>query len=322
LYIGSLNAKEISVSLPIALLLYELLWHPPAEFRLPDWRRWLLGPARVALLSGALTVAYAVGITVGPNNLMALESYRPTPSVSLYLERSAWYLRLLSLNVFRPRPSGILGILVGMLVIACLLRKKHLVFASLMAMVGVLPLAFIPPRNGFAFYVPSVFWSLWAAGTLVAVRGLVVKLLTWLASQLGLRRRGLAAALQLATQIVLPLALFAYVAPLNARDFEFVQPIIWTSDSRYRRWCQEIHRCLPRIPHGAKVLVLNDPWPDLGYEAGFMINLSYDDPTIFVRSLQVARTVGDDPDPKKWDFVLDFVDDHFQLASGVSPHQP
>jgi hypothetical protein len=321
-YVASLNAKEIAVSLPFGLLLYEFLWHPPAEFRPPDLKRWLLGPARAALLGGALTLVYVVGVIVGPHNLMAFETYRPAPSVSLYLERNAWYLRELSLGVFRPRPSGMLGILAGTLVIACLLRRKHLIFASLMAMVSVLPLAFIPARNGFAFYVPSLFWSLWAAGTMVAVQGLIVKLLTWLASRLGLRRRGLAGSLLLASQIVLPLALFAYVAPLNAKAFEPVLPIYRAASFSYSRYNQEIHRCLPRIPHGAKVLILNDPWPDLGFEAGFLIDLSYDDPTIFVRTLGVARSVGDDTDPKKWDFLLDFADDHFRLPPGASVHHP
>jgi hypothetical protein len=322
LYVGALNAKEIAVSFPTTLLLYEFLWHPPAEFRLPDLKRWILGPARAALLSGALTVVYVVGVTVGPNNLMALGSYRPAASGSLYLERNAWYLRVLSQNIFRPRPSGMLGILVGTFVIACLLRKRHLVFASLMAMISVFPLAFIPARSGYAFYVPSLFWSLWAAGTLVAVRGLVVKLVTRLVSRLGPWHGGLAGSFQLATQIALPLMLFAYVAPLNARGFELLSPMIQAPQFSNRRYSEEIHRCLPRIPHGTRILILNDPWTDLEYEAGFLVELSYDDPTLFVRTLPVARLAGDDTDPRKWDVVLDFVDDHFQLASGVSGHQP
>jgi len=307
----SLSAKEIAVSLPIALLLYELLWHPPAGFRAEDLKRWILGPAEVGLLSGALTLAYIVGLAVGPNSPMRIEAYRPRPSVSLYLERSAYYLRLLSLDVFRPRSSGMLGILVAILAISCLLRKRHLVFASLMATISVLPLAFIPIRGGFAFYVPSLYWSLWAAGTLVAARGLTMQLLTWSVSRL-------AGPVRLGSQVALLLALAVYVSRLNAKAFRSVLPIAQTSQDRNRRYDQEIHRCLPRIPRGAKVLILDDPWTNLPFEAAFLIRLSYDDPTIVAVSPRVLRSFGGDSDPKKFDVVLDFVDGHFRIPAGPS----
>jgi hypothetical protein len=293
LTVCALNSKEIAVSLPVAILLYEMLWHPRARFLKTVW------------LSGAVALAFVVGLVVGPSNMKNAASYRPHLAPSLYLERSAWYLRLLSLNVVRARPSGMMGILVATVFIAFMLRKKHLLFASLMAMVSILPLAFIPVRGGFAFYVPSLYWSLWIAGVLVAVRKEMLPFGRFPSQvRLGLR-------------VALPLALAAYVVPLNAKRFREVLPIAQSIQDRNRRYAEEVHRCLGRIPPGSQVLVLNDPWKDLPYEAAFLVRLSYGDPTIKVVTVRALRSYGGDSDPSKFDFLLDFADGRFQLPNPV-----
>ena len=48
LFVAALDAKEIAVSLPVAVGLYELVWHPPASWRFPELWRWVRrgGPVR------------------------------------------------------------------------------------------------------------------------------------------------------------------------------------------------------------------------------------------------------------------------------------
>jgi hypothetical protein len=315
-YVCALNGKEISVSLPIAFLLYELLWHPPVRLRWVDLKRWTLGPARVAWISGVITLVFCFGTLLGPSSPLASVAYRPNLSVRLFLESHAWYLQLLSLDAVRPSPSGMLGILLATLVIAGLFRKKHLVLASLMIVGSFLPIGFIAYRGGFAFYVTSLYWSLWTAGVLVAARELLVQFVTRKASALSaqLWPRKAVHVLPLVTQFALLAGLSACFVRLNVEVFKGHEPIVQRDVDNNRRYDQEIHKCLPRIPPGARILILNDPWPTLGYEAAFLMRLSYDDENMNVRTLRVARENGDDDDPKHWDIVLDFVDDHFQLA--------
>src|SRR5580693_805579 len=47
---AALDAKEISVTLPVAVALYELVWHPPAAWTFPELRRWVCHEGRYAAI--------------------------------------------------------------------------------------------------------------------------------------------------------------------------------------------------------------------------------------------------------------------------------
>jgi len=58
LYIGALESKEMAVTLPAILLLYEALWHAPGRW---SWRsvwRWVGTEALPPLVAGAVTLVY------------------------------------------------------------------------------------------------------------------------------------------------------------------------------------------------------------------------------------------------------------------------
>ena len=76
LYICALNCKEMAVTLPVIILLYELLKSPAWT----DWRafmRWIRAYAAPSLIAGLLTVLYIYGKTHGSDSLASLEPYRP-----------------------------------------------------------------------------------------------------------------------------------------------------------------------------------------------------------------------------------------------------
>ena len=294
LFVAALKSKEIAVSLPVAILLYELLWNPPRKF----WM-WLKGPARIALLSGMAAAADLVGKARGAASLLKQGPYHPTPSAALYFKTYLFYWKPFTLDLSRPSASGILGILVAVLVISCLSRQRHLVFAAVMANVSFLPLAFIAGRNGFAFYVPSLYWSLWFAGALVDARKLLVR---WLPARF-----------EFATQVVLCLGLAGVVAPRNAKQFSYVLPIVHDSQDQNRRSDQQIHECLPQIPHGSEILMLDDPYPAEMYDLHFLVGESYNDPTLTVFRSKNLRLFGVEPDPKKYKIVLNYSEGRFHL---------
>jgi len=307
LFIAAMNSKEVSASLPVAILLYELLWNPPRQAWAPQVWEWVKGPARVALISGAALAVNLVGKLLGADSMMKQGAYHPELHASLFLTNYAVYLRQLTLDFARPTASGVFGILLAMLAIGCIFRRRHLIFAAIMINVSFLPLAFIPPRAGFALYVPSLYWSLWFAGALVGIRKLLMYLLTrWLPR---------AAWLEFPTQAALCLVVAYLVVPLNAKMFGYVFPGIHEVQSRNKIADQQIHQCLPTIPHNSKILIVNDPYdPQInGYDLHFMIRESYDDPTLLIHRTKHLKTLGVEPNPKDFNIFLDYSDNRFHL---------
>lgn len=56
LFLCALNAKEMAVTIPVMLLVYEWIYHPPSLRNRAELLAWLRGPARVALIAAALNV--------------------------------------------------------------------------------------------------------------------------------------------------------------------------------------------------------------------------------------------------------------------------
>ena len=76
------------------------------------------------------------------------------------------YFRELINGSVPTAPWQIAGVLVAMLVIALVARRQCLLWGVGFVLAGILPLAFIPDRGGFAYLVPSVGWAVYAAGLL------------------------------------------------------------------------------------------------------------------------------------------------------------
>ena len=81
LYICALNFKEMAVTLPVIVLIYEVLRSP----RSGDWRQfigWARSSATPALIAGLITSLYIYGRIQGPTSLAAVAPYPAT----LFLE--------------------------------------------------------------------------------------------------------------------------------------------------------------------------------------------------------------------------------------------
>ena len=69
-------------------------------------------------------------------------------------------------------PGLLLGLLLGLLALAGLLRSKLMLFALAFLLVTPLPIIFISPRGStFVYYIPLVGYSLYAASALLQLRG-------------------------------------------------------------------------------------------------------------------------------------------------------
>jgi hypothetical protein len=77
LFLCALNSKEMAVSIPVMLLVYEWVYHRP------EWNRaamlaWIWGPARVSLIAAVLNVVDIYPKISGAGAMTNSESYRPT----------------------------------------------------------------------------------------------------------------------------------------------------------------------------------------------------------------------------------------------------
>ena len=77
LFLCALNSKEMAVSIPPMLLIYEFLYHPPKAFNVSTLLAWVRGPARMSLIAGVLDLADIYGKMFGPVPMISAESYHP-----------------------------------------------------------------------------------------------------------------------------------------------------------------------------------------------------------------------------------------------------
>ena len=166
LFAAALDAKEISVLLPVAVALYELVWHPPATWKSAELWRWTWHEGRLASIGALFDVGYILGKRYGPDSLWNLGPYQPHYSVAAYFQSLSHYFRQMTNTLVPTAPWQIAGVLVAMLAIALIARRRCLLWGVGFVLVGVSPLAFIPGRSGFAYLVPSVGWAVYAAGLL------------------------------------------------------------------------------------------------------------------------------------------------------------
>jgi len=300
LFVGALDAKEIAVSLPVAVGLYELVWHPPANWKPAELWRWIWHQGRFAAIAALFDVAYVIGKRYGPDSLWQAEAYHPHYSATAYFESLSHYLRELIYKPVKISSWQMAGLLVAMLAVAAMARRRCLLWALGFIAVSVLPLAFIPGRAGFACLIPSVGWAVYATG-----------LLDWLLESLTGRRVWLRSAVQ----VLLFLALLAVLARWQRNFIEMHAGAAHDMQMRYRRYIEQIHALIPAPRKGARILLLSDAEGRDDYDVFFVMRLYYGDPRLRVERMPVWRQLHMQVDPSGYDYVLDWVDNRFVLVS-------
>jgi hypothetical protein len=300
LFAAALDAKEIAVSLPIAVGLYELAWHPPVNWKLAGLWRWICHEGRFAVIGGLADIAYIVGKKYGANSLWLAGPYQPHFSVAAYFQSLAHYLRQLIFQPVSISSWRMAKLLVAMLALAAITRRRCLLWAVGFIAVGVLPLAFIPARDGFAYLAPSVGWAVYAGG-----------LLDWrVVSIVGRRVR-----LRRAVQALLFAALVFVLAPWQRKWIEMHARAAHDMQALYRRYIEQIRWLIPAPRKGAHILLLSDAGGRDDFDVCFVIQLYYGDPALEVHRMTVWREHHVQVDPGGYDYVLDWVNYRFVLVS-------
>jgi hypothetical protein len=162
LYICALNCKEMAVTLPLIVLIYEALKYP----RFGEWKQFFRRNWRFAipaLIAALLTGPYIYGKTQGSNALARLPGYRLEYSWHGFTTSNARFVNELFYYVV---PNHIMtgGMLIAVwaavFLYAFLRRDRMLCLMAFWVVITPLPLAFIPARGGACLYVPLFGWAM------------------------------------------------------------------------------------------------------------------------------------------------------------------
>ncbi len=302
LYVCALNSKEMAVTLPAAVLLYELIYHRP-RFTKGDLWRWLVGEARLAWLLAAMTVPFLFAKLSQASAFWGVSDYKLHVSLARYLGTYAHYLN----NAFYQRipwftPARALLLWGAMLLIAAVSRRKALWFSFFFVLLSVLPVIFITPRGGISIlYVPFLGWSLYAATLLVWVRDGAGAALVRLAP-----RPAVSAITFAAAAVGLFLVHRANTFPA------FVDPML-------RHTAEEIHRLAPELPAKSRVLFLDDPFDKDDWSPLFLVRLGYGDKTIEVARVKRMSRRPDPDEIRSYNLVLTYQNNRLVRAEPATP---
>jgi hypothetical protein len=159
LYIMALNCKEMAVTLPVIILIYELIKSP----RWAGWKaflHWVRSYAAPSLIAGLLTVFYVFGKLYGSGSLASLAPYRPKYSWDNFTASNAWFVGQLLFAGHAITPMALLLLWALVFSYAFLRRDRTLRLMAFWIVIVPLPVAFIVPMRGDAsLYLLLFGWA-------------------------------------------------------------------------------------------------------------------------------------------------------------------
>ncbi|HEX3745880.1 MAG TPA: glycosyltransferase family 39 protein [Bryobacteraceae bacterium] len=257
LYLAALDSKEMAVTLPLAILCYELLWHGGR------------GSVRGVAISAFVTLPYVIGKMTGAQSLANNPLYRPSISPAHYLHAFHLYLNVLFYQDHFFRDANTILLVVAMLAVAAWRRSRPLLFAWCFILFSVLPFIFIPHYTGFFLYIPIAGWALYIATGMEMLRQRYIRRLP-------------------AAAIFLTLA--AGLAAVNLHESPRTMQVFTTMDIPSTEMIAQLRNVQPAMRRGAHVYFESDPFPPKTYSLLFLVRLVYDD-----LSIDVARAADGDP---------------------------
>src|ERR1043166_1449075 len=172
LYVCALNSKEMAVSLPVIVFIYEALKHR----RLDNWfgrRNWYAAiPAFVAAL---VTAIYIYGKLNGPYSLVHLQAYRPVYSWHRFTLTNAHFIDELFYHSTARIGRAVLVVWPVVFLYAFWRRDHLLQLMAFWVVITPLPLAFIPGRGGAMLYIVLFGWAMIIARMLSDLIGLIAR---------------------------------------------------------------------------------------------------------------------------------------------------
>jgi dolichyl-phosphate-mannose-protein mannosyltransferase len=290
LYVLALNAKEMAVTLPVMIAIYELLHGPPRSWRIPA-------------IGGVLTSLFVFGRVLSGQGLASLDVYRPDIRPAVYLDHARHFLWDAFYQPDWMTPAAAAAIAALILAAAWLSRSTALRFGFAWMCIGILPVAFIRQRGLEAVCIPALGLAICvAAGIAAAVRHVAPQLRP---------------ALLFTSVFAALLAFQMKYGRLNFPDF--------IAESRH---IQSVHdqllRICPSPPPGSRLLFVRDPFPKFSWGTTFLAPLTYGDRTMQVQRLDRLLASGVGLNGLQYDFAFSWEQERFiavalQVTQAFSP---
>jgi hypothetical protein len=160
LYVLALASKEMAVTLPAIILIYEVL----KSARWASWNAflsWTWRCAAASLTAGVVTAIYLYGKLYGSDSLTRLDPYRPRYSWHQFVEANAKFLGDLffAKNAITPKTFWIFW--AAIFIYAAFRRDRMVRLMAVWVVIVPLPIAFLLPiRGGGCLYLLLFGWAM------------------------------------------------------------------------------------------------------------------------------------------------------------------
>lgn len=313
IYVLALDMKELGITLPAAIMGYELLYHRPQPLTAGALARWARRAWPAPAVTGAAAVAFYFGRVAGKDGIATVGDYQPVYTAAEYVAKVGHYLAEI---VYRGKPfdaGPALAIVAVLAAAATLMRSRLAAFGLFVFLAGVLPVAFITPRGLNAVYVPLAGLAMYAGGALVAVRDALLAD-TGAGEGKTVLRQG--RQLDRVVWFVIVLIFMVIVHPGLSSQHEAWKQAEYGPIGSFMQQAAALH---PQMKKDARVLVVKDPFGEFQWAPLFALRLVYRNPM-----LKVDRLESMDPKPTAeeaatYDYRLAFEDGKLR---DVAPEAP
>jgi hypothetical protein len=278
LFVAALDSKEISVIIAGSVISYEVMFH--------GWPRhwsWLKREGLVPALLAVMALIYTAGKIFGANTLSNLEAYRLVLSKDRYLDNNLAYAASICYQFFFDSRASLIAFDIALLLLLSH-RRAAVRWGAFYVLTATLPISFIVTRGGCSLLLPLFGWA-FLVPTLIAS--------IWTSKW--------------AIRISLALFLAAYLH--RTIWYWKDQPqVFFKEQEKTWRVISQLKDLHFQPKAGSRVIVVNDPWPDL-WDMTFISQLAWDDRSV---TITMSRRLPSPPGPDelaKYDSVLEFQSD-------------
>jgi len=281
LYLCALNSKEMAITLPAMLLIWEWIYHRPAGYTMRDLTDWIRGPGSGALFAAALILPFAFGKLAGLVALAQEPGYQMEFTLVRLLDFQHRSLSDLLLHWQLTRWPAVIALWLALLYVAWRRPNPTLRFCWFFMALTPLPIAFFVQGRGAAcLYIPLAGWAVFAAVVFVDLARAIAGFLSGEPLLRRLGRPSLFAAF-------LALAVFAWARANHRIKQSFVVTTMAGTGQATFEVIEQLRALHPKVSPHDDVVFLNDPFDN--YDMSMIAELWFRDHTVSIHLQRYDR---------------------------------
>jgi len=280
LFICALNSKQMAVTIPISLAVYELLYGQASLRSFRALASWLKREGNFLAISSVMTLAFLIGQATGAGSYLENRSFQPVLTWARFMTSSRNFIDDLFLQRAKFSFLAVLLLWAVLFAVAWATRSRALKFAWLFLMFSVLPVAFID-RGAPQYYLPLFGWVLYAAVVLAKGSQYLLERLT------RVRTSRLANARAPALFAALGVLMFVSYRGTGWPNVPFVS----LEGEMLRNVADQIRLVHPTVKPGARLLFIDDPIGSHDLDLLFLARMLYRDRTLLVSRTRALRSI-------------------------------